>query len=272
MATASPEEPPHTLKYQTWVLKVSIHCEGCKRKVKKLLHGIDGVYTTEIDSKQQKVTVTGNVATETLIKKLVRNGKHAELWPENRTGKDKKSSKAKNGDKGKDSDSSENSSDEEESPNENLEVKFAPSDQKSGGNTENSGGGQNGKKKKKKKKKKKSGNGNSGGNNSAGAAFNGGPPATGLETTNTGPIQVIDQVNLSPPRQLPYQYPPSYMPHQVYVVSYNAANPSMGPSYYVPPSPYTYTHAQSDVFPVQFTPLDSLEILSDENPHACYIM
>ncbi|KAM7500446.1 hypothetical protein LguiA_024860 [Lonicera macranthoides] len=51
------------------------------------------------------------------------------------------------------------------------------------------------------------------------------------------------------------------MPHQVYVVSYNAAYPSMGPSYYVPPSPYTYTRAQPDVFPVQFTPLDSLEIL-----------
>lgn len=238
-----------------------------------------GVYTTEIDSKQQKVTVTGNVATDTLIKKLVRNGKPAELWPEISAGKDKKSGKAKNVDKGKDSDSSENSSGEEENPPEKLEVKFAPAgehapanDQKSGGNNGNSGGGTNGKKKKKKKKKNKGGNGNSGGNNSAVAAFNGGPAATGLETTNTGPIQVIDQANLSPPRQQPYQYPPSYMPHQVYVVSYNAANPSMGPSYYAPPSPYTYTHAQPDVFPVQFTPLDSLEILSDENPHACYIM
>lgn len=27
---------------QTWVLKVSIHCEGCKKKVKKVLQSIEG--------------------------------------------------------------------------------------------------------------------------------------------------------------------------------------------------------------------------------------
>ncbi|KAJ6848397.1 putative glycine-rich cell wall structural protein 1.0 [Iris pallida] len=76
------EETPEPLKYQTWVLRVSIHCEGCSKKVKKVLQGIDGVYKTTIDSQQQKVTVTGNVEAETLIKKLVKTGKHAELWPE----------------------------------------------------------------------------------------------------------------------------------------------------------------------------------------------
>ncbi|KAK1260377.1 hypothetical protein QJS04_geneDACA002142 [Acorus gramineus] len=54
------EEASEPLKYQTWVLKVPIHCEGCKRKVKKVLHSIDGVYTTAIDSQLQKVTVTGS--------------------------------------------------------------------------------------------------------------------------------------------------------------------------------------------------------------------
>ncbi|KAM7500445.1 hypothetical protein LguiA_024859 [Lonicera macranthoides] len=83
-----------------------------------------GLYQRLIQS--NKKLVTGNVATETLIKKLVRNSKHAELWPENPAGKDEKSGKAKNGDKGKDSDNNENSSDDEESPNDNLEVKFAP--------------------------------------------------------------------------------------------------------------------------------------------------
>ena len=29
--------------FQTWVLKVSIHCEGCKKKVKKVLQSIDGM-------------------------------------------------------------------------------------------------------------------------------------------------------------------------------------------------------------------------------------
>ncbi|KAA8536888.1 hypothetical protein F0562_029366 [Nyssa sinensis] len=113
------------LKAQTCVLRVNIHCDGCKKKVKKLLQKIDGkshhflnnvteflfiidmlslivkilmlfskfivlifwvfvfclgVYTTTIDVEQGKVTVSGNVGPATLIKKLVKSGKHAELW------------------------------------------------------------------------------------------------------------------------------------------------------------------------------------------------
>jgi len=70
------------IKTQTWVLKVYIHCEGCKKKVKKVLQSIDGVFTTTIDADEQKVTVTGNVASaDVLLKKLLKSGKHAELWP-----------------------------------------------------------------------------------------------------------------------------------------------------------------------------------------------
>ncbi|CAA0834768.1 Heavy metal transport/detoxification superfamily protein [Striga hermonthica] len=68
------------LKIQTCVLKVNIHCDGCKHKVKKILQKIEGVYTIKIDSEQGKVTVSGNVDSSTLIKKLVKNGKHAEIW------------------------------------------------------------------------------------------------------------------------------------------------------------------------------------------------
>ncbi|KAJ0980970.1 hypothetical protein J5N97_009225 [Dioscorea zingiberensis] len=68
------------LKIQTCDLKVNIHCDGCKQKVKKLLQKIDGVYTTSIDAEQGKVTVSGNVDPATLIKKLGKHGKHAELW------------------------------------------------------------------------------------------------------------------------------------------------------------------------------------------------
>ncbi|XP_059655415.1 heavy metal-associated isoprenylated plant protein 37 [Cornus florida] len=68
------------LKIQTCVLKVNIHCDGCKQKVKKLLQRIEGVYQVSIDAEQQKVTVSGSVDSATLIKKLVRAGKHAELW------------------------------------------------------------------------------------------------------------------------------------------------------------------------------------------------
>ncbi|XP_039136429.1 heavy metal-associated isoprenylated plant protein 36-like [Dioscorea cayenensis subsp. rotundata] len=76
--------PSQSLKYQTWVLRVSIHCEGCRKKVKRVLQNIDGVYEILIDSRQHKVTVTGNVAAETLIKKLAKSKKHAELWPESK--------------------------------------------------------------------------------------------------------------------------------------------------------------------------------------------
>ncbi|KAF3456208.1 hypothetical protein FNV43_RR00858 [Rhamnella rubrinervis] len=108
MASLSPQEYSEPLKYQTWVLKVSIHCEGCKRKVKKVLQRIEGVYTTTIDSQQQRVTVTGNVDVQTLIKKLTKTGKHAEImWPEKLTaGKENKSRKVKNGDKEKHPESS----------------------------------------------------------------------------------------------------------------------------------------------------------------------
>ncbi|XP_031106923.1 heavy metal-associated isoprenylated plant protein 36-like [Ipomoea triloba] len=86
----SPQFPP-PLPYKTWVLKVSIHCQACKRKVKKVLQSIEGVYITDIDEKQQKVTVTGNVEADALIKKLIRSGKNAEMWHEKSSFNDKKS-------------------------------------------------------------------------------------------------------------------------------------------------------------------------------------
>ncbi|XWS64523.1 hypothetical protein CRYUN_Cryun05aG0011200 [Craigia yunnanensis] len=93
------QEPP--LKYKAWVLKVSIHCEGCKRKVEKTLRKIEGVYEAYADLKQQKATVKANlhVDVETLIKKLVKKGRHAELWPEKAEQKEKKQGKSKKKDK-----------------------------------------------------------------------------------------------------------------------------------------------------------------------------
>ncbi|KAG6646635.1 heavy metal-associated isoprenylated plant protein 35-like [Carya illinoinensis] len=117
-------ESPEPLKYKTWVLKVSIHCEGCKRKVKKILTNIEGVFKTDIDLKQQKVTVTGNVNSETLIKKLVKTGKHAELWPEKAGPKEKKQGKSKNKEKQSEQESSEESNkvDDKEKQTAKVEV------------------------------------------------------------------------------------------------------------------------------------------------------
>ncbi|XP_057772299.1 heavy metal-associated isoprenylated plant protein 35-like [Salvia miltiorrhiza] len=303
-ADQEPSQPP--LQYQTWVLKVSIHCQGCKRKVKKVLQSIEGVYTINIESQQQKVTVTGNVDAQTLIKKLVKTGKHAELWPEKpAAGKEKK--KEKGNEKDTEPKSGENSEEEEEeqTPDNgnvnggNLHVKIS-SPRLAGGNggatvkfmveqppgnssagekpppPENKGGG--GKKKKKRGRKGNNSNNNnniSGGNN-AGPSCNGAASGTGLEIPRVGFTQAVDQINLSPPTQSAYHYPhPVYAaPQQAYVVSYNAAYPTVAgaPGYYVPPSPYAYVYGQMEDYAAQSQPLDSFEMLSDENPNGCCIV
>ncbi|CAH2079683.1 unnamed protein product [Thlaspi arvense] len=64
---------------KTYFLKVNINCQGCKRKVKKTLRKVEGVYSVDIDTDQQAVIVRGNLDPEVLVKKLNRRGKHAEL-------------------------------------------------------------------------------------------------------------------------------------------------------------------------------------------------
>lgn len=259
-----------------------------------MLQSIEGVYTTNIDSQQQKVTVTGNVDAQILIKKLVKTGKHAELWPEKPAGGKKKKA-GKGNEKESDSKSGENSEEEEEEqPAEkgnngsNLQVKIS-SPRIGGGNggatvkfmveqppenvsdgekspaVENKGGGQGGKKKKKRGRK-----GNNSNNSNAGAPCNGAPSSTGLEMPKVGFTQAVDQINLSPTQNV-YHYPPSYAPQQAYVVSYNAAYPTIpgAPAYYRPPSS---SYAQPEDCRMQSEPLDSFEMLSDENPNGCCIL
>ncbi|EOY04015.1 Heavy metal transport/detoxification superfamily protein, putative [Theobroma cacao] len=67
-------------KIETYVLKVNINCEGCKQRVKKLLRKIEGVFSVHTDEENQVVKVTGKVDPTTLIKKLIKSGKHAEFW------------------------------------------------------------------------------------------------------------------------------------------------------------------------------------------------
>ncbi|MCD7456395.1 hypothetical protein HAX54_031627 [Datura stramonium] len=71
------------VRIQTYILKVQINCHGCMRKVKKLLKRIEGVYQVKMDVDEQVVVVSGNVDSATLIKKLNKSGKHAELLSEN---------------------------------------------------------------------------------------------------------------------------------------------------------------------------------------------
>nr|XP_043637823.1 heavy metal-associated isoprenylated plant protein 32-like [Erigeron canadensis] len=66
--------------HETCVLKVNIHCDGCKQKVRKVLTNIKGVHGVKIESEQGKVLVSGNVDKQILLKKLSKSGKHAEIW------------------------------------------------------------------------------------------------------------------------------------------------------------------------------------------------
>ncbi|RCV28924.1 hypothetical protein SETIT_5G441700v2 [Setaria italica] len=72
------------IECQVVVLRVSIHCEGCKKKVKKVLQNINGVYRCEIDARSNKVSVTASTKLDPyiIVAKLRKSGKQADLWPE----------------------------------------------------------------------------------------------------------------------------------------------------------------------------------------------
>ncbi|KAG8054016.1 hypothetical protein GUJ93_ZPchr0001g32615 [Zizania palustris] len=78
---ASGSEP---IECQALVLRVPIHCEGCKKKVKKVLQNVHGVLRCDVDARSNKVTVTAsrNVDANILVAKLRKSGKQAEPWPD----------------------------------------------------------------------------------------------------------------------------------------------------------------------------------------------
>ncbi|RWW33550.1 hypothetical protein GW17_00001741, partial [Ensete ventricosum] len=93
---------------KTCVLKVRLCCVGCQKKIRKALLKIDGVRAIDLDVKEGKVIVTGNVDPAILIKKLRKVRKVAELLPtteeniqphkEDSDEEKKKTKKTKNGD------------------------------------------------------------------------------------------------------------------------------------------------------------------------------
>ncbi|KAM0933267.1 putative heavy metal-associated domain, HMA, heavy metal-associated domain superfamily [Dioscorea sansibarensis] len=57
-------------------------CEGCERRVKKGIKDMKGVNHVEVNPKQHKLTVTGYVEPNKVLKRVWRKtGKHADLWP-----------------------------------------------------------------------------------------------------------------------------------------------------------------------------------------------
>ncbi|KAG5607371.1 hypothetical protein H5410_028863 [Solanum commersonii] len=68
-------------QFHTVELKVRMDCDGCELKVKKTLSSLSGVKSVEINRKQQKVTVTGYVEANKVLKRAKSTGKKAEIWP-----------------------------------------------------------------------------------------------------------------------------------------------------------------------------------------------
>lgn len=262
------------------------------------MHNYEGVFTATIDSQQQKVTVTGNVGVETLLRKLVKAGKYAEIWPENLDGKGKNSGKEKKKKKDqnepKEAQSLQNKGTESvtkcenEGKNKNKKSKTdvgeSPEKSPDGNHVPPvSGGGGSDNNKKKKKKDGCSGNGNGNGNDGSDGlttVAKSGPAHSGFQFQNLGQT-MAHQVNLSPTRQQSILYPSETgcYPSMVYMSSaYNRLYP-MGrvgdPSYHVPSSPYTCPPSfvdQYGTYQVQSGPLVPFELFSDENANGCSIM
>ncbi|KAL9456869.1 hypothetical protein AB3S75_005991 [Citrus x aurantiifolia] len=66
---------------QTVDIKVKMDCDGCERKVRKAVSSIRGAKSVEVNRKQSRVTVTGYVDPNKVLKKVKSTGKRAEFWP-----------------------------------------------------------------------------------------------------------------------------------------------------------------------------------------------
>ncbi|CAK9153461.1 unnamed protein product [Ilex paraguariensis] len=65
---------------QTVVLNVGMSCEGCVGAVKRVLGKMEGVESFDIDLKEQKVTVKGNVQPEAVLQTVSKTGKKTSFW------------------------------------------------------------------------------------------------------------------------------------------------------------------------------------------------
>lgn len=239
-----------------------------------------GVFTTSIDSQQQRVTVTGNIEAGTLIKKLMKTGKHAEIWPEKVATKEKESGKAKSMHSKNDQNQNDSGSKksvrfsveglgEETKKGKKPPENSTAGEELPGGNNKGSipeGGGADSACKKKKKKGQK---GNDGSNVTGGSGLpsSGTSASSEYQTHGVGMNQVMGPSDLNPTRQHSIPWPLGYSGPQVYASSCYMAYPYGSPTpfnYHVAPAPYTNAN--------QTTQVDSFNIFSDENVNGCSIM
>ncbi|OEL25640.1 Copper transport protein ATX1 [Dichanthelium oligosanthes] len=55
-------------------------CEGCVGAVKRVLGKMEGVESYEVDIKEQKVTVKGNVTPDAVLQTVSKTGKKTSFW------------------------------------------------------------------------------------------------------------------------------------------------------------------------------------------------
>ncbi|GAU19851.1 hypothetical protein TSUD_170770 [Trifolium subterraneum] len=67
---------------ETVVLKVKMSCTGCSGAVNRVLEKMEGVESFDIDLKEQKVTVKGNVKPQEVFETVSKTGKKTEFWVE----------------------------------------------------------------------------------------------------------------------------------------------------------------------------------------------
>ncbi|XP_020260746.1 heavy metal-associated isoprenylated plant protein 30-like isoform X2 [Asparagus officinalis] len=56
-------------------------CTGCERVVRNAIQKLRGVDSVEVELEKEKVTVTGYVDRNKVLKEVRRSGKKAEFWP-----------------------------------------------------------------------------------------------------------------------------------------------------------------------------------------------
>ncbi|CAK9141982.1 unnamed protein product [Ilex paraguariensis] len=79
---SSASKPPSSSRSpdQVVVLRVSLHCRGCERKMRKHISRMEGVTSFNIDFAAKKLTVVGDV-TPLSVLSSVSKVKNAQLWP-----------------------------------------------------------------------------------------------------------------------------------------------------------------------------------------------
>lgn len=66
----------------TVVLRVAMSCQGCVGAVNRVLSKMEGVDSFDIELKEQKVTVKGNVNPDAVLQTVSKTGKKTTFWEE----------------------------------------------------------------------------------------------------------------------------------------------------------------------------------------------